>query len=100
MSNPIRTALATARQWILESGLSERSLAAKTGLAARTIGYFKEPGRDPRVSTLAKIVDAMDADALRDNALAYAQEDAQGDDKANNKAAHIHCGAHVTGEAA
>ncbi len=97
MSNSIRTALTTARVWILESGLSERALAAKTGLAARTIGYFKEPARDVRVSTLAQIIDAMDAETLQDRTPPHAQEDAQGHGKLNNVAPREHRDAQATG---
>jgi len=61
MSNPIRIALDAARQWISQPGRTERQLAADTGLASRTFGHARhQPKWDPRASTLATILDAME----------------------------------------
>ena len=65
MSNDLYATLGAVRTWIIESGLSERALAAKTGVGARTIGNFKRLQYDPHVSILAKVVNAMEQRLFR-----------------------------------
>ena len=91
MSNPVRIALASVRQWAISSGLSEEALARWTNVAPRTIGGIRNGTLDPRVSTLAKIVDGMTKHELHANTVTRAQFAAQGDQNANVDGPRSHC---------
>lgn len=95
MSNIIRKSLSDARAWLLSKPYPERKLAELTGVDNRTFRYASKPSWDPRASTLAAIVDAMNAPA--DSAVSVpqnisrGQETAQDAEKANVEGLKSHC---------
>lgn len=104
MHNIVRKSLSEARAWLLSKPYPERKLAEMTGVDSRTFRYAAKPSWDPRASTLAAIVDAMDASPSSavsvEITIGCGQVAAQALEKAKSEDTKTHCdGDAAAGEA-
>lgn len=62
MATPAETFAANLRRLRKQRGLTQEQLGLAAGMHMADVGAFETQGREPRVSTIARLAEALDVD--------------------------------------